>query len=384
LTEHHSKPTVPEERFEAGIGDNAAKLLEGLDDKLNDESFRAGLKQSLAQLTRMRFALDESSIIAVTDANGVIRYVNDMFCRVSGYSREELLGQTHRIINSGYHDKAYMRGLWETISVGRVWQGELRNRAKSGAYYWVKTTIVPFLNEEGRPIQYLSIRNDVTQLKETEEQLLRMMNKVMNIQEEERRRFSRELHDGIGQSLFTLLIRVDRMIADRQAESDSELGALRREISSMMEDVRSLAWELRPSVLDDLGVVPAIRTYIDNYSEHYGIKVHFTCNLLGRLGSACETVMYRVIQEALTNAARYAGVDEATVTIQELSETVEAIIVDNGRGFVADTPSQGVGLFSMEERARGIGATLLVQSELGRGTRVELVLPKRRPGGNGL
>ncbi|MCE0523014.1 MAG: PAS domain S-box protein [Methylacidiphilales bacterium] len=189
------------------------------------------LKASLKEVNDLKTALDEHAIVAITDPQGKITYANDKFCAISKYSREELLGQDHRIINSGHHPKEFIRDLWTTITRGGVWHGEIKNRAKDGSYYWVDTTIVPFLNEQGKPRQYVAIRADITERKLAEEasaQLAAIVNSsndaiigkdlnsiITNWNLGAERLFGYSAHEMIGSSI-TRLIPVDRLQEEMQ------------------------------------------------------------------------------------------------------------------------------------------------------------------------
>ena len=169
LTIKHKNGTLTDVLYNASLYKddygNVLGVFAAARDVTEQKMIEANLEKSLKEVSDYKFALDEFSIVAITDEKGIIKHANDNFCKISKYTRKELIGKDHRIVNSRYHSKEFMRELWDTITSGKVWRGELKNKAKDGTFYWVQTTIVPFLNNEGKPYQYVAVRTDITDQK---------------------------------------------------------------------------------------------------------------------------------------------------------------------------------------------------------------------------
>lgn len=335
-------------------------------------------KNHAKELADIKFALDSSSIVAITDQTGKIIYVNDTFCQISKYSRDELIDRDHRTINSGYHPKEFFRELWRTIAQGRVWKGEVCNRAKDGTIYWVDTTIVPFLNAKGRPYQYVAIRNEITQKKQMEEQIKALPQKIIQAQEQECNRIARDLHDDLGQSLVTLKMLIQSAWSVQSGGSkkfNPDQQKITNYLNTIMEKSRHLAMRLRPSTLDVLGLTSALDTMFKEMDSNNGLKIIFKHSNLDGLRFKAEPInLFRIIQEAMSNIMKHAGATKVQIKARSFKGLLKVSIHDNGRGFVF-TGSSGLGLTTMQERAKLLGGTIGVHSQLKHGTTILIEIP---------
>jgi PAS domain S-box-containing protein len=367
------------------------------------------LERSLKELADIKFALDQSTIVAITDQRGIINYVNDEFCRISKYSREELLDQDHRIINSGYHPKNFMRDLWTTIAAGQVWKGELRNLAKDGSIYWVDTTIVPFLNSEGKPYQYVAIRHDITQRKQAEEQVLQQ---AAELQRAAQLSFVGELAAGLAHEIKNPLAGIQGgvdILIRRRDKNDPEREALegmRHEVQRIDSTVRALLDRARPRLISIREVslteivgraVNLARAQLSKAAEKsHPVSIEFE--------ASTDPIMIPIdpgqIEDAVLNLiinALEAAASDGKVTIRvarsesnDTQEFDEAIVEvsDNGPGiseedlprifnpfFTTRPGGTGLGLPAVRRIARVHGGRVEVTSTLAQGSTFTIYLP---------
>lgn len=205
----------------------------------NSEYLLQQMEQSVKLIQDQKYALDSAAIVAITDQWGIITHVNDTFCRISGYSRAELIGKTHRVINSKVHSKEFFKELWETIARGEVWKGEICNRAKDGSLYWVDTTIVPFVDDQTKkPYQYVAIRSDITKEKQAMESL----------NQERARSWHAEKMVSLGEMAAGIAHELGNPIASIQAWLDVMESQMLRGVQDMDKFLKTL-----PKVREDTG-----------------------------------------------------------------------------------------------------------------------------------
>jgi PAS domain S-box-containing protein len=342
------------------------------------------------QLADFKRALDYAAIVATTDVSGRITYVNDKFVEISGYSREELIGQDHRIINSAYHSKEFIRQLWHTIANGRVWHGELRNRAKDGHHYWVDTTIVPFLDTRGKPYQYIAIRADITARKAAEERLaqqaaLARVGQMAAV-------VAHEVRNPLAGIKGAIQVLMSRRTAD-----DGEMPVMRdivARIDSLSELINDLMVFARPrplrlAVVELHAIVADAITIVRRDPAAHGIDMTVQGDDVSVTADG-ELVRATILNLLLNAAQAMAGDGRIAVTTRRQGEMAVIQIRDTGPGIPDDIRDQifepffttkarggGLGLPIARRTAELHGGSLTLDCPPAGGTLVTMYLPTR-------
>ncbi|CAH2715806.1 hypothetical protein BACCIP111895_02990 [Neobacillus rhizosphaerae] len=246
----------------------------------------------------------------------------------------------------------------------------------------VQATISYYTTPENEKGTVIGLQKVSEKRKEEQKKIEKMItHSIFQAQEKERKLISRELHDGIGQSLFGILLQADiiKSIPENKNGKDLQLEKIQRMITQTIEDVRNLSSELRPSTLDDHGLIATLKNFIRDFGNRFGLQINFTFKGdKERLPSSIETALYRIVQEALINAAKYASAEriDIVIDVDKHLDKVSLSIADFGKGFELNPSNRnGVGIYSMEERASILGGDFSIASEIGKGTQIQVIIP---------
>lgn len=328
-----------------------------------------------------------SDAVLLADETGLICGANPAVTRMTGWTAEELVGKRQLcalckgVDNNGGEDSCSCCFLLQESRPSF----EMRLLTKDGQEIPVAASSTR-LPEEGH-VQTVLILRDLTEQQRMErERMQRLLtNYVIQAQEQERKRVSRDLHDGVGQALYSILVGMKVL---HQLPMDETMRNHLEDIQQLtvraLDEVKNLAVELRPSALDDLGLVPALRSYMKRFEQTFGIEALLQVKgRQRRYASAVETALYRICQEAMINAAKYADDDQIQVVIDDQGQQLIMIIEDHGRGFDVDSVcahGSGLGLYGMKERAQLLGGMVNIFSQLGKGTRIHVMIPLNEKG----
>lgn len=332
----------------------------------------------IKQLQDQKFALDQAAIVAQTDAQGVITMVNEKFCEISGFSREELIGRDHRVVNSGTHPKAFFIELWKTIRAGQVWRGEICNRKKTGELYWVMTTIIPFLDEAGKPYQYTSIRQDITQLKVAKKLILDQEAQLVNASRlsaigEMAAAITHEINNPLG----VILGRAE-MIQTLSAKGNLDPDNLQRLVETILvtgkrieKIVRSMKSLSHQGVDGEPFLNCSVREFVSDALElcaqrfkNHGIKL-ISPEIPTELTVECRNhEVVQVLVNLLNNAFdAVSGLNEKWVelSIRENGTDLDFAVTDSGKGIPADIQARLFDPFFSTKRVQygtGLGLSI--------------------------
>jgi PAS domain S-box-containing protein len=314
--------------------------------------------------------------VLISNRDGVIEYVNPAFEQMTGYSRDEVIGATPRILRSGLQNAEFYNGLWNTILSGQTFRAVMTNRKRSGELYDEDQTISPIRDAEGGITHFVSCGRDITQRKRAQAALQRLNQQL----EREAERVASVLHDEAGQFLTAAHITLAAITREVDGRAAERLAEVREHLVHVEERLRQLSHEIHPRIVQDLGLEGAVRFLADSFSRRTGVRVSLNARITRRYSPHIESVLYRVVQEGLTNINRHAQARVAQVSIVESEDSVSCVLSDDGAGFdtsrlASPGNATGLGLRLMQDRIEAVGGTISISSAPGQGAELRARVP---------
>lgn len=349
-------------------------------------AIESALKQKRAnkEIIDYRNALDQAAIVFITNRQGTITYVNENCCKISGYSAAELIGQRFHLLHPGFQQLTSSPKKSTNPQPDFIRQGEFRNLSKDGDYYWVHTLMIPFLDENNEPSQYLAISNDITERKQLENTLLeqqhneelRMTAIALAAQEKERTIIGQELHDNVNQILVATRLLLS-LVIQRTGGTDELLKLCSDHIYNAIEENRKIARVLVGPNLETETLPEQLKMLSESMLSITGLKTHIDASMYNEelLSKAQKLALYRISQEQSTNIVKYAAAKNVFITLQTCNSVFKMTITDDGRGTCTSDKTKGVGLKNIGGRIGIFNGTATSISTPGNGYTLQIEMP---------
>lgn len=360
----------------------------------------ASLEKTYEQMAIVNQPVENPRLIAKADRGGNVIFIAEAFAEIPGIHKIKSTTRLSDLFPQMEHPDDWMDNVVETVSEGRLWQGELRFLQASQKDCWFEVVIAPVYNDSDEIEELFVLGSDISHRKVAEHTMKRKnraeiekkINQqkfrsvlILEGQEEERKRIAMDIHDGIGQMLTSLKYQMESIDFNQEEKARQKLGEIDQLIKEIIKEVRKVTFNLKPTVLGDYGLQAGLNVFIQEIGKLTGIDLQYrTSGSISRLPQKVENNIFRIVQEAINNAIKYSETNKITVSLKEIENELVITVSDAGKGFdtkIVEAGSanldSGRGFFNMYERTEYLNGTLVIESEPGQGTTVRLTVPVR-------